>query len=337
MSFRLLVALASLVLSHHALALSVNLNPATSLRFASLDEGRRALAQADEFSAALSPFDRSVRRRSADAITEAQFLDFASNQVLPWTAADASVLRDVLQQVGARFYAKRLRFPSLILMVKTSGQEEGNAPYTRGSAIVLPAGVLRESRDTLHEILVHELFHVLTDHNPALKDSLYEVIGFGHCGSLRLPPDLEARRITNPDSPSSQYCTSLGSSSSGEVVFPVLLSEVERYDPRQHRELFRYIGLDLLVAHWRDGAWHPTYANGELARLSGDQFSAFMARIGRNTSTSAHPEEILADNFVMLVNGARNLPSPWVVSAIDRVLGWSQDAGWRSTQAVFGR
>jgi hypothetical protein len=44
-----------------------------------------------------------------------------------------------------------------------------------------------------------------------------------------------------------------------------------------------------------------------------------MARIGRNTEYIIHPEEILADNFVLLVNGAK-APSPEILQKLDAVL-----------------
>jgi len=39
----------------------------------------------------------------------------------------------------------------------------------------------------------------------------------------------------------------------------------------------------------------------------------FYEQIGHNTKYIWHPEEILADNFVQLVMGSEELPSPFVV------------------------
>jgi hypothetical protein len=44
------------------------------------------------------------------------------------------------------------------------------------------------------------------------------------------------------------------------------------------------------------------------------------AQIGANTKYVIHPEEILADNFVFLVDGRIDLPTPRVVEAMGRIL-----------------
>lgn len=322
---RTLAILAALLFSlPAAAAYGVALNAHSDLRFASLEEGRRVLGTVDNFSRALSTFDRSVRRQTDQPVSQDDFLQFASQQVLPWTDAEVEQLKGILTPVGALFFGRALHFPSVVLLVKTSGDEEGHAPYHRGNAIVLPATVLRWPRDTLYEIIVHELFHVLTSANPELREALYGIVGFGACAPLQLPPDLASRKITNPDAPGLGHCMTLGDGSSGDVVFPVLLSSAERYDPARRGGLVEYIALDLVVAEWRDGAWKPKQVGGALTRLDTGEFQTFLDRIGKNTSNSAHPEEILADNFVLLVKGVRDVPSPTILAGIDKILGWSR-------------
>jgi hypothetical protein len=48
--------------------------------------------------------------------------------------------------------------------------------------------------------------------------------------------------------------------------------------------------------------------------------SGFMEQVGRNTQYIIHPEEILADNFAMLVLGEPNVPSPEVLQKMREVL-----------------
>jgi hypothetical protein len=50
-------------------------------------------------------------------------------------------------------------------------------------------------------MLAHEVFHLLSRSNPALRDRLYAAIGFEPCGEVRHPATLAERRITNPDAP----------------------------------------------------------------------------------------------------------------------------------------
>jgi hypothetical protein len=311
-------------LSHAAEAIGVGLNAATRLRFASVEEGRAVLGNADAFSAALSAFDRSARTNVAHRVSAEAFLRFASDQAQGWSDAEMRRLMGVVEPIGRLMYDRGLSFPATVLLVKSSGFEEGHAPHTRGNAIVLPAASLALPDDTLHEIVLHELFHVLTGSNPPLKEALYRTIGFSACGELRLPPGLAARKITNPDAPGLGHCASVGRGAAARIVFPVLIASQERYDPARKSGLVQYIALDLILAEWRDGEWWPAHVDGVLPRLDAQQFDSFMEQIGRNSAASAHPEEILADNFVLMVKGARKVPTPWVLAAMDRVLGWSQ-------------
>ena len=50
----------------------------------------------------------------------------------------------------------------------------------------------------------------------------------------------------------------------------------------------------------------------------------FAEQVGTNTDYIIHPEEILADNFVFLINGRVDLPSQRVVQEMGRIL---QEAG----------
>jgi hypothetical protein len=48
--------------------------------------------------------------------------------------------------------------------------------------------------------------------------------------------------------------------------------------------------------------------------------SGFYEQVGRNTEYIIHPEEILADNFAMLVMGDQNVPSPEILRKVQGVL-----------------
>jgi hypothetical protein len=46
----------------------------------------------------------------------------------------------------------------------------------------------------------------------------------------------------------------------------------------------------------------------------------FIEQVGKNTGYIIHPEEILADNFMMLVLEIKNLPSPEIIEKLRNVL-----------------
>lgn len=54
--------------------------------------------------------------------------------------------------------------------------------------------------------------------------------------------------------------------------------------------------------------------------LDPEEVSGFYEQVGRNTGYVIHPEEIIAENFALLVTGKRDLPSPEVIAKIRQVL-----------------
>ena len=53
----------------------------------------------------------------------------------------------------------------------------------------------------LEHVIIHELFHVLSRHDPEFRSTMYGIIGFKMIDEIRLPNDLQAMKLTNPDAP----------------------------------------------------------------------------------------------------------------------------------------
>jgi hypothetical protein len=47
---------------------------------------------------------------------------------------------------------------------------------------------------------------------------------------------------------------------------------------------------------------------------------SYHEQIGRNTNYIIHPEEVLADNFMMLVQGNRDVPTPRILDEMRKAL-----------------
>jgi hypothetical protein len=103
---------------------------------------------------------------------------------------------------------------------------------------------------------------------------------------------------------------------------PILFSLSPRYDTAQGGPFFRYLEFKLLVVQ-REGSSptaRATYDVAHPALLDLDQVSGFYRQVGRNTDYIIHPEEILADNFKLLLLGKANVPSPDVLRRLSAVL-----------------
>lgn len=289
---------------------------------ASVEEGAAVLWAEDDFTRRMSPFDRQARLRAATAVSGAEHRAFAARAVLPWTDDERARIGAAVEGLGPRFEALGVRFPERVLLVKTSGDEEGGAAYTRGTAIMVPQAVLRSAPEALRRLVCHELSHVLSRHDPALRARLYAAVGFETCGEVELPGDLAARRITNPDAPAFDQAIRVRCDGVERPMVPVLFSRAP-YDAAARPPFLSTMEFRLIAVEVEGD---PPRAKAVLDASGGpvlrrpQEVEGFFERTGRNTGYLIHPEEIVADNFVILVHAAdpaaRPAPSPEVVARI---------------------
>ena len=299
---------------------AVKLCPGTVVRFSSVDEGRKILSRRDDFLAALSPFDRSARLKRSAAVDEKSFIEFVAAEVRPWSEEETARITRSLQLVSARLAGFELGFPAEIQLVKTTGKEEGGAAYCRGSAVILPSRIARRKEKGLTGLLLHELFHILSRNQPELRDKLYRIIGFFPCGDVRFPPGLEPRRLTNPDAVGSRYRMEVQVDDDLLSVVPVLYSSSEKYDEKKGGVFFRYMVFRLMAVKKVAESWVPVLDAGKPRLLDPAGGDDFHRKIGGNTKYIIHPEEILADNFVLLAMGRKDVSTPRILEEMAKLL-----------------
>lgn len=91
---------------------------------------------------------------------------------------------------------------------------------------------------------------------------------------------------------------------------------------RKGGEFFNYLEFRLLLVKRANDsdAVTPLYDGQQPKLIAIKQASGFHEQVGKNTRYIIHPEEILADNFVLLVLGKRNIPSPEIVEKMEIIL-----------------
>jgi hypothetical protein len=255
-------------------------------------------------------------------VTESQFLEFAASAALDWEQHEKDVVESAFRKIRTAVARLSLPLPGQIYLIKTSGREEGNAAYTRSNAIVLPKSILASSEREIQRLLAHELFHISSRTHPKLAKLLYESIGFQYCGEIEFPENLVPRKITNPDAPQNDYCIRLELDGQKTWAIPILFSRAPRYDTSRGGEFFQYLQLAFLLVEKPGDTRAPlALYNSHGPRLVGlEQISGFFEQVGQNTEYIIHPEEILADNFALIVLGERNVRSPEVLSKIQSAL-----------------
>ncbi len=326
-SILLLISSCSLCLCGHLvflgaaeIASDLPLGENTVVRFADARDGALALVRRDDYIGQMSPFDRQVRLKTDRDVSEAEFLAFISGHVLPWGEDDVRKLTPLIAGLEGKLRPWKLKLPPIVLLVKTSGREESGAAYCRGPAIVLPQNMIDGPRERLEQVLPHEVFHVLSSHNPQLREKLYAIIGFRATNEVPLPEPLRARKITNPDAPVNNHFITVTIDNRDVDLIPVLLSKTDRYEAERGGNLFSYLDFELMELENNAGVRRPALRLGQAVLFDPASVPGFHAQIGRNTKYIIHPEEILAENFVHLLNGRINLPTPRVVEAMGNVL-----------------
>lgn len=287
--------------------------------FATVDEARSLLTTRDEFVERLGDFDRRARVGRDGPVTTEDYLAFVAANVRDWPANEQAAVQDAFATIRPRLEALALPWPPAVTFIHTTGSEEGGAAYTRGEAIVLPPAVLAPAgRPGLARILAHELFHVLTRDNPALRTRVYAAIGFVPCGEVRLPAPLRERRITNPDAPRNDHCIAVDVDGSRAYAVPVIYARAP-YDATRTAPFFDYLELRLQVVQ-RASTLASTYDEPQPRLLELREVKGFFEQVGRNTRYVIHPEEILADNFALIVTQAKDVASPDVLGRIEAAL-----------------
>jgi hypothetical protein len=292
----------------------------SNIEFATVAEGRHVLTNRDEFIHALSPFDRSARLKTDRTVSETEFLQFIARSVLDWTPEEKQSVTSALSALEKKLAPWHLPFPPTILLIKTSGLEEGGAAYTRQNAIILPKKEAAPNARGLEDKIAHELFHVLSRHNPALREKLYGVIGFSRINEIVYPDSIRERRITNPDGVQTGWRITVTNQNTTLSAVPILYASAAHYDIAKGGAFFDYLEFKLLAVEFANGRWLPKNSAGGAQLLDPKEVTGYMDQIGENTGYIIHPDEILASNFVPLLNGARNLPTPRILDAMERVL-----------------
>ena len=293
-----------------------------SLVFASIEEGTTILAEPDEFVQRLSPFDRAARLKTKKDVSEAEYIYFVKRNVMNWSPSENALVEGAISELRPQLQALSLEWPRTIYLIKTSGKEEGGAAYTRGSAIVLPSvELVIGTQQSIRKIIAHELFHILTRSNENLKERLYASIGFHQCGEIAFPVKLRLVKITNPDAPKNDHCIRLTVAGRPTWAIPILYSHVAKYDEGRGGEFFDYLNAQFLLLDGNEDRVprNATYNEANVRLVDINDVSGFLEQVGKNTDYVIHPEEILADNFALLVQGESRVPSPEILNRMRTV------------------
>ncbi len=333
----------------------------TEVVAASLELGRSLLTTVDDYVSQQSPFDRQARlnlRREVAEVTQGIYLDYVASQVMAWSALELQALKTIVGAMGRLFASLSLQLPAKVFLVKTSGQEEGYAAYTRRKdTIVLPANMVASVEtaasygDPLHpandlsylqDVMVHECFHLFSKNHPAHRARLYEHIHYRCTGTPVQLPDvpwgppgtratMSDLKITNPDEPGQDVyiemqVPAVPGQPHGPLVQRALMPLLLARSPYAGGVFFEYLEWWFMaIAPTPGGQWAPVSGpdGRPLMYESAPLMAQYLSLVSGNfTQEIFQPDEILAQNFVLVANQ----PSIDILAFMRRSLGAAEAA-----------
>lgn len=274
-------------------------------RYTLADEsnGRQFLSSEDDFTDALSEFDLQARMKSVEKVSKASYLKFAGAAARNWTPDEREKIMKAASTVQAEIERLPISLPDQILVIKTSGAEEGNAAYTRRNAIMIPEGDIKKVNDAqLESLLTHETWHVISRYNPELKLRMYAAMGFTPC-AVQLPQALLPLKVTNPDAVSYSYCYQATRQGKPVKVAPFIYATTPYDDATKTKEFFQYLTSVLnAIQRKHEAVMVPSLleVGGANAILNVWEVEGFDIKTF-GTGYLVHPEEITAEHFVKIM------------------------------------
>ena len=245
------------------------------------------------------------------AAAVAAYKNMLQTQVMTYSDAE----RDTLQRAFTE--AKKLvdainpkLWPKSIQLVKVRTDHYGpDVYYTREHAIMIPENVWTDGRpaSALVPVMLHEVFHLISRYDDELRRKLYALIDFVPHGKsdVTLSRALEQKRLCNPDGMNMDYAVQLkGSDGEQKLAMPFLISNKPYYSS-SIPTFFAYLKFDLYPLE--------TLNNGSALLVSDlvgntvlppEMQNDYFAHIGDNTQYVIHPDEIMADNFMLALQTA---------------------------------
>ncbi|MBV6654594.1 MAG: hypothetical protein KI786_12590 [Mameliella sp.] len=224
--------------------------------------------------------------------------NFLAQQAMPFEPEERVLLQNVFQTAYA--YCDTLNphlLPDTIYLAKMDTRVFGPSVYfTREETIFIPENELYVGNQALLPVMLHELFHIISRYQPELRNELYALIGYYQLDALlHFPTPLLQKRLLNPDGINHQYAIEL-QDSLGETqpYISVISADTSNFNPG--KRYFDYIDFRLHALQSSDSGY-TVEAEGTLP----ENATGFFEQIADNTGYIIHPDEILADNFVLLV------------------------------------
>lgn len=290
-----------------------------AIKVPSVEDAIAILTAEDEYTDRLSPFDLQSKMEAEKGLKKL-YLEFIGQQVLEISEEDKGVIMKAarLTDQALEDLGISVPLPEHINIIKTTLKEEGGAEaYTRGTSIMIKPDYFVGDFNEFLRLFRHELFHVISRNAPELRAKLYAEIGFTMCNEVPYPKPINDLKISNPDAPFNDSYVRL--KHNGQTIKCTLILYAGK--PYEGGSFFRYLKVGFLQVEKDDeGLYQPVVVKDVPTIYEFAEVEGFIEQVGRNTQYIINPEEILADNFALLLAGGKGVPDKELLDRIKSVL-----------------
>ncbi len=259
----------------------------------------------DGFFTHISTVDMAIQMRTNTFINDRsqslkEYRALLESEVSNFTNEEMSELSNIFDQIEHEVSILNTKLLPNIRIGKIKTNHYGpDVFYTRDNIIFIPENVLEKNAfPNLKNVMYHEIFHILSRIYPEVKEKTYALIGFKPLSNkVGLPKALQETLLTNPDGAEIKYFITLVDDAGNKIEAIPLITSTKKNYQNGNNSLFNYLEFDLFE-YDRDSRQVLCTEQGKTS-IPGSFMASFFEQIKDNTQYIIHPDEILADNFMM--------------------------------------
>lgn len=265
----------------------------------------------EQFFEKVAPLEMSIQmkqnlEKEPQAKVVEQYKKMIQDDLVDFTEDEKVLVKELFDRAMSLSFKvnPKLKLPEIYL-IKTAGKYYGDGVfYTRDNSIVIPAPMLKMMKDGFVSTMIHEIFHVYSRYNKDKRDALYERIGFEKLSNINLSDFLKERVLYNPDGVDLRYAIDVKDKKTGKEfkAIPAIYSRYKAYTSDMPA-FFGYLTFQLFEIRDRAGVW--SVVDKDVGH-SIEDLTGFWEQVGENTQYNIHPDEICADNFVIMALSKEN-------------------------------
>ena len=263
-----------------------------------------------------SIYDIQSKTNSEDSKNRLNYIEYSKKQILEWSEKEKKLIyiyynKFINRLIELNIIDKWLKLPN-INIIKSTMKHEGNAEgYTIENNIVI--------KNIGYDLLVHELFHVFSRHNPKLAEKMYKIFKIWVADEIIYPKKIKNLLISNPDTPKIVFTTIMFQGKE-TLVSPIIHSD-KKYDGKS-KSFFDDMQVSLLFVDLRIYDEKLILIHKDMNQyninnsiLPIENVKEYTNKLGNNTDYNIHPEEVSAKHFEFLINGSwKTKPNPELIT-----------------------